>query len=1177
MTVNSCVKKACTLLAAVSLMVITAVSASAAHYYVSSSKGNDEGKGTMSDPWKTLARASEVEFQPGDVLYLRSGDRFEEMFRPKGNGDPKVHVPSGVWEDEGFITLTTYGCDKKAVIAPGKDKVYGILLENSAGWKIENIEVCDAMAGLRMVISEKDASGNGLWVNNCYFHDIEDAPQIPTHKEYQLYMTYAISTCRITTGAIVPEITNIKISNTLIERTDAPMTIDSVNGLIIENVVAKDNYKEGILLGGINARADYSTGSYIKNCRILNTGTPKGQRWGIAGLQFNSTRNLEVSQCEIAYTKAPGKPDGCGIDYEASNVNVTVRDCYIHDNEGPAFLVYKNGSWGLDNQGTHIKNNYLINNGLKEIEAAGSMFSHKHNMTSEGDWTGNVISLMEGQPIIETDQVPKLRVPEYNKETGEYDVEWFENYNVADNKIIVVDPKTTIMDGKQDEAYMKLIMGEDYVYESYAEEYFGERNFNKPYYNYVRSTDYFEEDELEIVKKFDFNDRTGTDGWTAGPAVTNLATVYDDGVTALRGDVIKKDAFIYSPDNLNIELEPGTVLVYRMKHNTTCTSGRWYYTKPEETKWDETRANGFSIETRRPDEYVTYYNDMSWIYTAQDGIIKQIRFDPFDNDTGSGHFYIDYIAIARKKGWEAPPTGPDEPIITAKEKPEYVVNYLDPDTEIDIIKGFDFNTDGDAEGWVGTGAVSALSVANGEMYARILKSDPYIYTPEPLGIKIDPERPLVLKFRFRQDTGLGHIRFYFNTLEDKSYSEAKAFSVKEYDINDTGYIDFCVDLSEITSMTGTLNRIRLDPVDNNPSINGGFGLDYFYIGRVSDGTEYIDVSWAEESMLLMENEGISNKSSEPGFNPTYPVTRGEMAEYVAKTLKLKEAGYDGSFSDVAASDDNAVYIQSVKNAGIMSGHADGSFDPNGYLTREQSAVIFSNVLTVIGSEYESKDITKFKDYDSFSGYSIPYVGKVVASGIMSGMGNNIFAPKSTLNYAEISVLISKLLENEKLKIEIVTEAEAVPEEDFEYRFEFEDGDMEGWYAGTAVSGLASDAGELFGMISAKDPFIYSPDNLGIDLSKNKVIKIRFRNSTKRGNAGFFFITNDDTTWGENKFIAVNSETQNTDYVEYYYDLSKVATAKGTLRQIRFDPISNLNGVTGEFGLDYVYIGTGEKK
>jgi len=30
---------------------------------------------------------------------------------------------------------------------------------------------------------------------------------------------------------------------------------------------------------------------------------------------------------------------------------------------------------------------------------------------------------------------------------------------------------------------------------------------------------------------------------------------------------------------------------------------------------------------------------------------------------------------------------------------------------------------------------------------------------------------------------------------------------------------------------------------------------------------------------------------------------------------------------------------------------------------------------------------------------------------------------------------------------------------------------------------------------------------------------------------------------------------------------------GTLKQIRFDPIANLNNVTGEFGLDYVYIGT----
>ena len=69
----------------------------------------------------------------------------------------------------------------------------------------------------------------------------------------------------------------------------------------------------------------------MRNCRVLHTGYPKGMYWGVAGVQFNSTRNFEMYDCEIAYTRNSGFPDGCGIDFEGNNVDVTVRNNYIHD------------------------------------------------------------------------------------------------------------------------------------------------------------------------------------------------------------------------------------------------------------------------------------------------------------------------------------------------------------------------------------------------------------------------------------------------------------------------------------------------------------------------------------------------------------------------------------------------------------------------------------------------------------------------------------------------------------------------------------------------------------------------------------------------------------------------------------------------------------------------------
>ena len=100
---------------------------------------------------------------------------------------------------------------------------------------------------------------------------------------------------------------------------------------------------------------------------------------------------------------------------------------------------------------------------------------------------------------------------------------------------------------------------------------------------------------------------------------------------------------------------------------------------------------------------------------------------------------------------------------------------------IKIKKGYDFNTNGNLEGWTGTANISGLSTANGELAARIVKNDPFVYTPDNLGIKIDSEVPTILKFRLRQTTGTGQVRIYFVTDESPSWGESQAFYISGYD------------------------------------------------------------------------------------------------------------------------------------------------------------------------------------------------------------------------------------------------------------------------------------------------------------------------------------------------------------------------------------------------------------
>ena len=77
------------------------------------------------------------------------------------------------------------------------------------------------------------------------------------------------------------------------------------------------------------------------------------------------------------------------------------------------------------------------------------------------------------------------------------------------------------------------------------------------------------------------------------------------------------------------------------------------------------------------------------------------------------------------------------------------------------------------------------------------------------------------------------------------------------------------------------------------------------------------------------------------INPNAPITRQRFATLLSSVFPANEypALYDYTFSDTADSD-----VLLLANAGILTGYTNGTFQPNGTLTREQAAVIVSRLV-----------------------------------------------------------------------------------------------------------------------------------------------------------------------------------------------------------------------------------------
>ena len=85
-------------------------------------------------------------------------------------------------------------------------------------------------------------------------------------------------------------------------------------------------------------------------------------------------------------------------------------------------------------------------------------------------------------------------------------------------------------------------------------------------------------------------------------------------------------------------------------------------------------------------------------------------------------------------------------------------------------------------------------------------------------------------------------------------------------------------------------------------------------------------TWASGWIALAKSEGIIDKDVEQNA----VITRVEMCELVAKTLKIAASEAESAFADV----DNG-YVTALVELKVIEGMPDGTFDPNGELTRAQ--------------------------------------------------------------------------------------------------------------------------------------------------------------------------------------------------------------------------------------------------
>lgn len=185
------------------------------------------------------------------------------------------------------------------------------------------------------------------------------------------------------------------------------------------------------------------------------------------------------------------------------------------------------------------------------------------------------------------------------------------------------------------------------------------------------------------------------------------------------------------------------------------------------------------------------------------------------------------------------------------------------------------------------------------------------------------------------------------------------------------------------------------------------------VNMISLAATFPDVKpgeWYYDTVNWVSDKGLITGYSDGRFGPNDVLQRGQFVSILHRLAGAPEQSYEAVYSDVP---DGAFYsIPAIwaKNAGVVSGYADGRFGPTDEVTREQVATILCNYAKKIGADTSaSGEIEEWPDGKDVSSWAAEGVRFAVGAGLIRGSGGYIL-PRNTATRAEIAAILQRFVE-----------------------------------------------------------------------------------------------------------------------------------------------------------------------
>jgi len=168
-------------------------------------------------------------------------------------------------------------------------------------------------------------------------------------------------------------------------------------------------------------------------------------------------------------------------------------------------------------------------------------------------------------------------------------------------------------------------------------------------------------------------------------------------------------------------------------------------------------------------------------------------------------------------------------------------------------------------------------------------------------------------------------------------------------------------------------------------------------------------NWAMTAVNSLNARGIIRGVGNNIFEPNRSVTRAEFTKMIISMFNVYDPKASAKFTDVNGADWFNSYVGTAQALGVTNGYEDGSFRPNDTISREEMSTMLYRAAEVLSVKIEAQTAASdFADDWNIQGYAKIPVYKMRAAGILNGVGNNEFDPKSDCSRAQAAVAINNM-------------------------------------------------------------------------------------------------------------------------------------------------------------------------